>query len=154
MKPDFPFSTDGCSGPRCLWRVLNIAMFGALGSQPPFEWACEQHDVRYYAGGTEIDKAIADRELRVRVVAVLYATGHHRLARPFGFLTELGVNVFGGPERNTSYRWTYGYRFRRGRRYQTLTAEERVDRDVLLAARYEQLRERIAATGGDPVKIS
>jgi hypothetical protein len=55
--PDFPFTTDGCSGGmttvwKWIWR-----------RPPPWNELCVTHDRAYWAGGTVAARRAADRAL-------------------------------------------------------------------------------------------
>jgi len=96
-SPDFPFTTDGCSGGMTwLWERL-------FGPDPPWEGACEAHDRRYWAGGTVHDRRWADSILLCDVTM----NGHPIWA----FLMWCAVRPGGVPWLPTPWRWGYGYRF-------------------------------------------
>ena len=91
----YAFETDGCS------------------NFPDGSWVacCKIHDLAYWAGGTETDRARADANLRDCVAA----TGNSATAQ----LMYSGVRAFGGPDQIETYRWGYGWRYNRG--YKPLT---------------------------------
>lgn len=95
LEPPIPFNSDGCSDPTGAFK------------NPAYEQACcVPHDRTYWPGGTEVDRLRADERLRDCVAAHGY---------PFDAIVMfVGVRVFGGPERNTEYRWGYGYPFPHG----------------------------------------
>ena len=79
---------------------------------------CYVHDVAYWSGGTEEERKHADEELRACVREI---TGS-------GFLAGLiywGVRMGGGPGRDTTYRWGFGWPFPYREEYAPLTSDER-----------------------------
>ncbi len=98
QKPDYPFTTDGCSGGMSvLWRRL-------FKRPPPWEGCCEAHDVTYWQGGDRKDRANADVELMVCVAR----KGHPIWA----FLMWAAVRFGGHPNLPFSWRWGYGWKMR------------------------------------------
>ena len=65
---------------------------------------CYLHDVASWPGGTKEEKDRADAALRACVSEI---TGKPEL----GDIMYHGVQVGGGPELPTHYRWGYGWRF-------------------------------------------
>ncbi|MDP2377806.1 hypothetical protein [Reyranella sp.] len=101
--PDYPFTTDGCSGGMTvLWRWLRRR-------DPPWNALCVDHDRAYWAGGTADMRAAADRTLMAGVVN----NGHPAWA----FAMWLAVRLGGHPLLPTSWRWGYGYKWPRGYRH-------------------------------------
>lgn len=101
--PEFPFTTDGCSGAfmrlvRLYWRLT-----GQHELTVQVTACCVKHDRAYWAGGTAAERVAADAEL-ARGVAAL---GQPLLAR----LMFIGVSVGGHWILPFSWRWGYGYRW-------------------------------------------
>lgn len=102
-SPDFPFTTDGCSGGMTwAWQVLT-------GDDPPWQGLCVEHDRAYWAGGTWEQRKAADLALCRAVVAA----GHPVWA----LLMLLSVRVGGSPFLPLPWRWAYGYQWPRKWRY-------------------------------------
>lgn len=82
--PDFIFTTDGCS------------------LVPDGDWAacCIVHDIPYWCGGSEADRADADQFLQQCV---------NKHADAVGDLYYIGVVIGGVPWLPTSWRWGYGW---------------------------------------------
>jgi hypothetical protein len=99
-----PFTTDGCS------EFPN----GTLKQKDLWLKCCIAHDKKYWAGGTQNERLVADRELKVCVESV----GEPAIAA----LMLAGVRVGGSPALNTPFRWGYGWPFGRG--YKALSPEE------------------------------
>lgn len=93
------FKTDGCS----------FFPDGRYGH------CCIAHDYAYWKGGTVGDREAADEQLRT---CVLETTGSFLLPK----LVYMGVRIAASPLLPTSYRWGYGWPYRR--LYGELTAEE------------------------------
>jgi hypothetical protein len=99
-----PFTTDGCS------------MFpdGTYRQQSLWMECCIRHDLAYWKGGTEQQRLDADQALEACVSRV----GEPEIAK----LMLTGVRLGGSPFFPTSYRWGYGWPYKRG--YAPLTQEE------------------------------
>lgn len=108
-----PFTTDGCS---------------AFPDRSPLrdgaDWCdcCVAHDLRYWRGGTAVDREAADRELEACLKA---RTGGPVL----GAMMRLGVQVGGSPAWSASWRWGYGWPYVGD--YRALTPEEVARADEL-----------------------
>ncbi len=91
-----PFTTDGCS------------MFpdGTYQQQSLWMECCIRHDIAYWQGGTEAQRLAADEALEACVSQV----GEPKIAK----LMLAGVRMGGSPYFPTSYRWGYGWSYRRG----------------------------------------
>ncbi len=103
------FSTDGCSE----------FPDGTLEHKTLWQKCCIQHDLAYWLGGTEQQRADADQALKVCVAAV----GEPQIAA----IMLAGVRVGGSPFWPTPYRWGYGWPYWDGnvpRGYKALTEEE------------------------------
>lgn len=85
-----PFTTDGCS-------VV-----------PDFNFTscCVAHDLAYWQGGTKDKRDIADKDLKICI---------EQKSNPLmATLFYWGVRLGGHPNRLTSYRWGYGWKYPRG----------------------------------------
>lgn len=100
-----PFSTDGCSR----WPD------GTLEHRDLWLRCCTEHDLRYWLGGTRVERAEADEALGRCVAAV----GEPEMAA----LMLAGVRIGGSAYWPTPYRWGYGWSYGRG--YRLLTESER-----------------------------
>ncbi|MEJ2407473.1 MAG: hypothetical protein P8171_25045 [Candidatus Thiodiazotropha sp.] len=100
-----PFTTDGCS------------MFpdGTYQQQSLWMECCIRHDIAYWQGGTEAQRLTADEALEACVSQV----GEPKIAK----LMLAGVRMGGSPYFPTSYRWGYGWPYRRG--YEPLSDTEK-----------------------------
>jgi len=101
-----PFSSDGCSS----------SPDGVPLTQDSSIWVdcCVRHDTAYWMGGTREEKNKADDELR----ACMSEKGYPKIGKMYkGFVAELG-----GPLSTQSYRWGYGWNYKRN--YSDLTEEE------------------------------
>ena len=99
-----PFTSDGCSS----------FPDGTPKQQTLWLQCCHDHDLAYWKGGTEAERALADKALHDCVAQV----GEPEIAD----MMEAGVRVGGSPWLPTRFRWGYGWPFPRG--YRALTAEE------------------------------
>ena len=101
-----PFFSDGCSS----------SPDGLPQSKAEESWVncCVMHDAKYWAGGTEKEKDSADEELETCIAA----KGHSHIAKVY----RAFVKQFGGPNSNSSYRWGYGWNYRRA--FSPLTEKE------------------------------
>lgn len=98
--PDFPFTTDGCSGGMTwLWRLVTRR-------DPPWQDRCIEHDRAYWQGGTVEMRRQADRVLMAGVV-----TNGHPI---WAFAMWAGVRIGGVPWLPLPWRWGYGWRWPRG----------------------------------------
>ena len=91
-EPSLPFPDDGCS---CF-------------PETDFEDCCREHDKIYYRGGSEADRAKADRELR----RCIRDKGHTVMSN----ILYYSVRVGGVPWVPTPWRWGFGYPYLRGQR--------------------------------------
>lgn len=97
--PDYPFTTDGCSGGMTAgWKLV-------FRQDPPWNECCVTHDRAYWRGGTRAERRTADRELMKCVTE----NGHP----VFALLMWLAVRVGGHPLLPLSWRWGYGWRWPR-----------------------------------------
>jgi len=107
-----PFTTDGCSD----------FPDGTPSQQSLWLDCCIRHDLAYWKGGTREERLAADQALRQCVAQ----TGEPKIAD----IMLAGVRMGGSPYFPTSYRWGYGWPYRRG--YQPLndTEKEQVRRQL------------------------
>lgn len=108
-----PFASDGCS------------LFPDADLIERADWCdcCFAHDIAYWRGGTKMERALADLQLRE---CVLKKTDNLLLAN----LMYEGVRLGGSPYFYNWYRWGYGWPY--GRYYQILNPEESQRADRLL----------------------
>ncbi len=101
-----PFSSDGCS------------LFPDRSLMDSTDWCncCFEHDIRYWQGGTERERAQADSIFKQ---CILEKTGKIKLAE----LMYRGVRLGGSPYFPTWYRWGYGWNYNRG--YKALNKSEK-----------------------------
>jgi hypothetical protein len=99
-----PFTSDGCSD------------FPEGTIENPSLWTscCIAHDEKYWAGGTYMERWLADIELRECVRSL----GESRIAE----IMFVGVRMGGSPFFYTPFRWGYGWKKLRG--YTPLRTEE------------------------------
>jgi hypothetical protein len=123
-----PFSSDGCS----------VSPDGIPATSASRLWAhcCVRHDVKYWAGGSEQDKIDADNELE-RCVG--------QASDPsIGKIFKLFVAKFGGPMSSQTYRWGYGWNYRRP--FQRLSANEERQVEALYNSSLSAIQETMATT--------
>lgn len=99
------FQSDGCS----------LFIDRSLINEEDWCQCCFEHDVLYWQGGSEEQRALADNALKE---CVLEKTGNEQLAE----MMYLGVRVGGSPYFYNWYRWGYGWGYER--KYKKLTPEE------------------------------
>lgn len=89
-----PFSSDGCS----------MSPDGIPGQ---ISWVdcCIRHDIKYWLGGTESQRLEADKALRGCI--------SDKASSFIASIYYLGVRAGGGPDQRMSYRWGYGWNYRR-----------------------------------------
>tara|TARA_Y100000768_G_scaffold388943_1_gene389024 strand:- start:1417 stop:1956 length:540 start_codon:yes stop_codon:yes gene_type:complete len=100
-----PFISDGCS----LWPE------GTAQDRSLWLECCVFHDLKYWRGGTQGEKNLADKEFKQCIAE----KGYTQLAS----LMEFGVEVGGSPRYATSFKWGYGWTYDRG--YVPLTPKEK-----------------------------
>lgn len=101
-----PFQSDGCSSsPNGVTGTANSQVWTAC---------CVAHDTAYWKGGTFQEKVKADQALK----ACMADAGYPRVATFF----SATVQQLGGPNTHQSFRWGYGWNYKRG--YSPLTAQE------------------------------
>ncbi|MNJ98444.1 hypothetical protein D3C87_162100 [compost metagenome] len=101
-----PFFSDGCSS----------SPDKLPGSNDEEGWVecCIKHDTVYWLGGTEKEKEQADADLEQCMAAKDYPK--------MGKVYKAFVGQFGGPDSTNSYRWGYGWNYKRP--YGAITPEE------------------------------
>ena len=97
--------SDGCSGGMSLIYAKLTFLHSQLGKTLEWRKCCEEHDNAYYYGGTKQMKKQADTELNQCVSNVV---GNKFLGKAMQAAVEIG----GGPNLPTPYRWGYGADFR------------------------------------------
>lgn len=102
-----PFTSDGCS--------MALDSFPGT-SHEPWISCCVVHDTQYWIGGTKEQKIRADEDLKACMQNKGGAT--QRLGRIY----EVFVNRFGSGRSSTTFRWGYGWNYKRP--YAALTPEE------------------------------
>ena len=104
-----PFTSDGCS----------LFPDSSLITKDDWCECCFQHDLAYWKGGTEEERAFADRTLKQ---CVFEKTQDEALAK----IMYEGVRLGGSPYLYNWYRWGYGWSYLNNHRekYQALTEEE------------------------------
>lgn len=95
-----PFTTDGCS------VVPDFSFTGC----------CVAHDMDYYGGGTYEERKASDLRLKQCVT--------ERSNRFMGNMFYWGVRLGGGPNRPSTFRWGYGWKYIR--KYGPLSEEEKL----------------------------
>jgi hypothetical protein len=109
-----PFATDGCS------------LFPDRSARTGKDWGacCVTHDRAYWRGGGKVDRRVADKELRMCVLAKTDSKG-------LSSLMYRGVRIGGMPYLPTPFRWGYGWGY--GRFYRKLDDQEKAAADQLQA---------------------
>ncbi len=93
-----PFTTDGCS------KVPDADLTNC----------CKVHDLAYWKGGSEAERIESDKKLSECVI--------EKTNPFFGSMFYWGVRVGGSPSLSTSFRWGYGWIYKRG--YKALNQRE------------------------------
>ena len=101
------FSSDGCS----------LFVDGTFENPELWKECCLKHDIAYWRGGTEEERASADLAFKS---CVAKKTGNAELAE----LMYQAVRTGGKPYFPTWYRWGYGWPLGRG--YKPLNQEEKL----------------------------
>ena len=97
IDPPLPFSSDGCSSPK--WLLPRLVWW----NHEHWRGCCEVHDLAYWRGGTRDERWDADLQLRRCIAANVFPI--------VAVLMFVAVRLFGGPERDVSYRWGFGWPF-------------------------------------------
>jgi len=118
LSPDLPtlrpFYTDGCSmSPD--GDPLN------KGKSEVWVDCCIKHDTMYWLGGSTQDKAAADAFLEKCIAD----SGYPEIGKVY----KIFVGKFGGPDSNKTYRWGYGWNYKRP--YADVTAAEEAQVKVM-----------------------
>lgn len=92
-----PFTTDGCS----------LSPDGAPSLEQFTSWqdCCVAHDTAYWLGGAKTEKNIADSIFKKCIADKKF----NKIANIYKFF----VQIFGGPETGTTFRWGYGWNYKR-----------------------------------------
>lgn len=101
-----PFSSDGCSS----------SPDGVPLTENSSVWVdcCIRHDTAYWMGGSKEDKKKADEELK----SCITGKGYPNIAKVY----KSFVREFGGPNSTQTYRWSYGWNYKRN--FSVLSEEE------------------------------
>lgn len=97
--------SDGCSGGMSAIYEKMTFLHKKHGKILQWRQCCEIHDQAYYYGGTKKDKQNADKALNACVSLVV---GDKYLGKAM----QIAVEIAGGPNLPTSYRWGYGEDFK------------------------------------------
>jgi len=100
-----PFISDGCS----FWPE------GTKTNKTKWIKCCIVHDLKYWAGGTKVQRNNADSELEACVEKVQGSI--------VAELMKEGTQIGGSPKFKTAFRWGYGWNYTRG--YLALTKNEK-----------------------------
>jgi hypothetical protein len=105
--PEFSPSihSDGCSGGMSAIYAKLIFLHADHGNTLRWRKCCEVHDRAYYYGGSKEEKKVADKQLNACVTKII---GSDHLGRAM----QIAVEVGGGPNLPTTYRWGYGEDYR------------------------------------------
>jgi len=101
---DVTIHSDGCSGGMSSIYSKLTFLHKQLGKTLEWRKCCEVHDKAYYYGGTKQQKKQADSNLSQCVTKVV---GNEFLGKAMQTAVEIG----GGPNLPTPYRWGYGADF-------------------------------------------
>ncbi|WP_413586908.1 hypothetical protein [Bdellovibrio sp. HCB274] len=99
-----PFTSDGCT----------MSPNGPKEHPYAFFECCVQHDYAYWQGGTLKQKEAADLSLKSCIA--------EHSNENIGSIYYRAVNLGGGPQFNTPFRWGYGWPRNRG--YRELSSQE------------------------------
>jgi hypothetical protein len=97
--------SDGCSGGMSAIYEKLTFLHKNHGKTLKWRECCEIHDKAYYYGGSKIEKKQADMQLNQCVAEVV---GQKYLGKAMQIAVEIG----GGPNLPTPYRWGYGVDFK------------------------------------------
>lgn len=122
------FTTDGCS------------------SSPNGNWVhcCVEHDVHYWMGGTSDERARADEKLKT----CMEESGSART----GSLYEGAVRTFGQPNSSQTFRWGYGWNFKR--LYGQLSEKELAAIDQIYSQNPDRLKRDLLDQESQPLLTS
>lgn len=123
-----PFESDGCSS----------SPNGVTGTSDSQVWTacCVMHDAAYWKGGTYQEKEKADKDLK----ACIANSGYPRVGLAYG----ASVQQFGGPNNQRSYRWGYGWNYKRG--YGALSDSEKQQIETLYSVKAENIQSHLFNT--------
>ncbi len=100
-----PFESDACS----------VIDEGPKENPKLLEECCVEHDFKYWVGGSEEDRKVADQEL--------YQCAKTKTNAVWARMIYLGVRFGGSPHSSETYRWGYGWTQLRG--YKPFTDHEK-----------------------------
>lgn len=89
------FSTDGCSS----------SPDGSFSDSRAWVECCVHHDIEYWIGGTKLEKRHADSELEKCIAE----KGYPEVGKAY----RLAVDNFGSRKTNSTFRWGYGWNYKR-----------------------------------------
>lgn len=125
-----PFISDGCS----FWPE------GTKENKTKWIRCCIIHDYKYWKGGTEKEREVADADLYRCIDKVQGSI--------IAEMMETGTNVGGSPIFKTSFRWGYGWNYTRG--YLKISDKEKEYIRKLSPKRGEDLRKYLDKSKIDP----
>jgi hypothetical protein len=129
-----PFTSDGCS----------FAPNGNIFGDQPTAWidCCIRHDAKYWLGGTEEERRIADGQLEKCIGE-----------RSYGDVAKLYARVVaqsGTPESSKTYRWGYGWNYRR--RYAEINENEEAQVLAMYGVDKHNVAQKVFAATNELVK--
>lgn len=130
-----PFTSDGCSSSPDKLPFMNILS--------NYVSCCVDHDVAYWMGGTRQQKTAADDELE-KCIAKKDLLKTSKVYKFF-------VQKFGGPDSSQTYRWGYGWNYRRP--YRELSSDENQQIVSLYGVGLEKIRETLLASDFPLLKL-
>lgn len=130
-----PFTSDGCS----------MSPNGVPAHEENRKWSqcCVEHDIAYWTGGTRSDKEAADQELQKCIAQ----KGYPEIAKVY----KLFVEEFGGPDSSLTFRWGYGWNYRRP--FSPLSAQEEAMFADEYGVRIERARQNLKESFVNLVKL-
>lgn len=123
-----PFTSDGCSA----------SPDGIPATKNKEVWAdcCISHDTKYWAGGAADEKMVADNELEQCIANHGY--------KEIGKIYKLFVKEFGGPKSSQTFRWGYGWNYKRP--YGVLSTVEEGQIAMLYGANKTDVQQMLSKT--------
>lgn len=123
-----PFFSDGCSS--------SPDKLPLTGKSSNYVQCCIEHDTAYWLGGTREEKDAADSQLEKCIASKDMA----RTAKVYKFF----VQKLGGPDSYQSYRWGYGWNYRRP--FGPITKSEERQVVALYGVGPDKIRETLLAS--------